>query len=261
MTKRTYGCFTLILFLYIFSIIFVFFNNIWHTNWNSFVSLFKDPGFYFSLRLSIITSVLTTGIAVVFGIPSAYVLSRFNFWGKPFFEILLALPIALPASQLGLSLLTAFDTPLGVFIQKNMGLSFVYSQKGIILAQLILAVSFGVNVWKGAFSAVDGRCEQVSRTLGASYWKTFLSITLPQAKNGLIAGAILAWARALGEYGAVLVFCGAFRGKTDTIPLSIFLNVSEGNIETAIALCFILAFVSIISIISIRKIGYRTAIW
>jgi molybdate transport system permease protein len=223
--------------------------------------LFYDIEFHHSLKLTLVTSTITTFIALLLGIPTAYVLSRCYFLGKTLFEILLTLPIALPASQLGLSLLVAFDTPLGRLIQEKIGITLVYSSKGIIVAQLILSLCFGIKVWKNAFDNVDRRCEYVSRTLGASLWRTFFSITLPLARSGIITGIILAWSRAVGEYGAVLVFCGAFRGKTDILPISVFLNVSEGNIEKAIAICFIIAFTSMISIITIRKLGGKLTVW
>ncbi len=250
-----------VLTLYILWVVFLLSYNIVHTNLSSFSSLFRSSEFHHSLKLTLITSTITTFAALILGIPTAYVLSRFSFRSKVLFEILLTLPIALPASQLGLSLLIAFDTPLGRLIQEKAGISLVYSGNGIVLAQLILAMCFGIKVWKNAFDNVDTRCEHVSRTLGASYWNTFFSITLPLARSGIITGIILAWSRAAGEYGAVLVFCGAFRGKTDILPISVFLNVSEGNIETALAICFILAFTSMISIVTIRKLGGRLTAW
>jgi len=259
--KTIHVCIYLVIAFYIIWVVFLLSYNMVYTNLSSFISLLSSSEFHHSLKLTLITSTITTLVALILGIPTAFVLSRFRFRSKIFFEILLTLPIALPASYLGLSLLIAFDTPLGRLFQERTGISLVYSSNGIVLAQLILAMCFGIKVWKNAFDNVDARCEQVARTLGASYLKTFFSVTLPLAKAGIITGIILAWSRAVGEYGAVLVFCGAFRGKTDILPISVFLYISEGNIETAIAICFILALTSMISIFTIRKLGGRLTAW
>jgi molybdate transport system permease protein len=207
------------------------------------------------VQSAIILSLFTASVAAIIGlllaIPSAYFLARYDTWAKNIIDGILDIPIILSPVALGTALLLFFRTVPGRWIEMNM-VQFVFEVPGIILAQFFLAFALSVRVLKTSFESVDVRLEQVARFLGCSQWKAFSGVTLPMARGALIAAFILSWARAVGDFGASVTIAGAVRGKTETIPVSIYLNLASVRIEKAVALMIVIVILAAIVLISVR---------
>ena len=209
-----------------------------------------------ALWMSVWTSLLTTLIAILFAVPMGYALSRFRFPGHVLADAIVDLPIVFPPLVAGLTLLVFFSqTALGRWIQEDLGLEFVFQPKGIVLCQFVAAASFAIRSAKTAFDDVDRRYENVALTLGCTQWGGFRRVSLPLARNGIIAGGILTWARAFGLFGPLMIFVGSFRGRTEVLSTTIFLEQSVGNLEVALAIALLLIFIALIAVTGIRMVG------
>ncbi|HUV63186.1 MAG TPA: ABC transporter permease [Sedimentisphaerales bacterium] len=209
-----------------------------------------------ALWMSVWTSLLTTSIAILFAVPMGYALSRFRFPGHMLADAIVDLPIVFPPLVAGLTLLVFFSqTTLGRWIQEDLGLEFVFQPKGIVLCQFVAAASFAIRSAKTAFDDVDRRYENVALTLGCTQWGSFRRVSLPLARNGIIAGGILTWARAFGLFGPLMIFVGSFRGRTEVLSTTIFLEQSVGNLEVALAIALLLIFIALIAVTGIRLVG------
>jgi molybdate transport system permease protein len=149
-----------------------------------------------------------------------------------------------------------FNSPLGAAIDNNV-LKFTFALPGIVLAQFTIISALAIRLLKSTFDGIDPRYEQVGRTLGCSKLEVFLKVTLPLAKDGLIASIILTWARAVGEFGATVTLVGATPMKTETLPISIFLSLASADVEKAIAVIFLLVIIAAVALFAIRKISGR----
>jgi molybdate transport system permease protein len=213
----------------------------------------------YAVRLTAITTTITTGIAVLLGIPGGYALSRYKLPFHTLIDTIIDLPIVLPPLVAGIALLIFFQTAAGQWIEAHI-MPFVYTTQGIILAQFVPAGSFCVRTLKSAFDSVDPRMEQVARTLGCNERQAFFRVTLPLARNGLVAGTVMTWARAAGEFGPILMFCGATRYKTEVLSIAVFLNMSIGKVETALAVTLVLVAMAVVALLTFKKLGGRAAI-
>jgi len=214
-----------------------------------------------ALWMSIWTSFASTAIALLFAVPMGYSLSRYRFGGRIFIDAIVDLPIVFPPLVAGLTLLVFFSqTALGRWIQDDLGLEFVFQAKGIVLCQFLTAASFAIRSAKTAFDDVDRRFENVALTLGCTRWGSFRRVSLPLALNGIIAGGILTWARAFGLFGPLLVFVGSFRGRTEVLSTTIFLEQSVGNLEVALAVAMLMIIVALVALITIHIVGGRTRV-
>lgn len=212
------------------------------------INCLKSEEILMSIKLSLITSFTSTLVCLILCIPTAYIIARYDFSLKNIVSILISLPMSLPHIVSGIALLLLFgNTEFGRFLAK-LGLDFVFTVRGIVIAQVFVNIPHMVKILKTAIEEVDPKTEFIARTLGANSTQTFFYITLPLMKNGLIAAIVMTWSRALGEFGAVLMLAGATRYKTETLPISIFLNVSTGELDLAIATATLLIFISLISI-------------
>lgn len=211
-----------------------------------------------ALKLSFFTSTLTALFAALIGIPAAYALSRYRLPFAVLIDTLVDLLIVIPPLVIGLTLVAVFgQTKIGRWLQSSIGI--LYTPQGIIVAQFFVASAFALRSFKAAFDQVNPRFEQVARSLGASPPYTFWRITLPLAKNGLLAGFILAWARAMGEFAPVLVVTGTDIGKV--LPVLAFLNMSAGNIELSFAVVAFLVLISALALITFKRLGGQVYIW
>ena len=209
-----------------------------------------------ALWMSIWTSLTTTLLALLFAVPMGYALSRFRFPGRTLADTLVDLPIVFPPLVAGLTLLVFFSqTAAGRWIQEDLGLEFVFQPKGIVLCQFFAAASFAIRSAKITFDDIDRRYENVALTLGCTRCASFLAVSLPLARNGIIAGGILTWARAFGLFGPLMIFVGSFRGRTEVLSTTIFLEQSVGNLEVALAVALLLIFVALIALTAIRLVG------
>ena len=206
----------------------------------------------FAIRLSLITATIATLISMIVAIPVAYAISQTQFLGKSIVDTILDLPIVVSPIALGAALLVFFNTPLGTGIENRL-IRFVFEVPGIILAQFTVINALAVRLLKSTFDSINPRYEQVGRTLGYSKMQVFYRVTLPLARNGLIAAAVLTWARAIGEFGATVTLAGAMKMKTETLPVAIFLNLATANVEKAVAVIFVLIAIATIALIILRK--------
>ena len=198
----------------------------------------KSEEIQYSIKLSLISCTITMFLSLLVAIPIGYFMSRYDFPGKRLLDTILDIPIILPPLVIGLSLLILFQTPLGRFIESHMRITYtVYS---VVIAQFMVACAFAVRTMSVTFSQIDSRQEDVALTLGCSKGQAFWMILLPQAKNGILTAGSLAWARALGEFGPILIFSGATRMRTEVLPTTVFLELSVGNIEAAVAVSLIM---------------------
>ncbi|MFC1902355.1 ABC transporter permease [Chloroflexota bacterium] len=228
-----------------------------YTDWDTFVSALFSEEILFAIRLSVTTATVAAVISILVAIPVAYTISRTSFPGKDIVDSLLDLPIVISPIALGAALLVFFNTPIGAPIDDNV-VKFVFAVPGIILAQITVISALAVRLLKSTFDSIDPRYEQVARTLGCSKPEAFLRVTMPLAKDGLIAAGILTWARAVGEFGATVTLAGATALKTETLPAAIFLSLASANVEKAIAVIFVLVIIAVVALLVIRKlIGRR----
>ncbi len=207
-----------------------------------------------AMRLSAITSTITLVLAIVFGTPVAYLLARRSFPGKAVIDVLVDLPIVLPPTVAGVALLVAFGRR-GVFGAEvsGLGLDLAFTTAAVVLAQLFVSAPFYIRAVKAGFEAVSPEYEGVAATLGASPLRIFWRVTVPLSWPGLLAGAILCWARALSELGATLVFAGNFPDRTQTMPLAIIGVFDAGkSVNVAIALGVILVAAAAVLLILLR---------
>ncbi len=183
-------------------------------------------------------ALLATVVILPFGIGLGWLLARKAWWGKSLIETLVALPLVIPPVATGLVLLKLFGRlgPLGGFLHEHLGLEVVFTWIGVVVATAVMSFPLLVRTVRVAFESVPQRLEQVARTLGAGPWRVFGTITLPLARRGLLAGALLAFARALGEFGATMMVAGYIPGKTATLSLSIYHLVQLGRDDQALVL-------------------------
>jgi molybdate transport system permease protein len=172
------------------------------------------------------------------GVALGWLLARRRWPGKALVETLVALPLVIPPVATGLILLKLFGRrgPLGVFLEHTFGLEIVFTWKAVVLATAVMALPLLVRTARVAFEEVPARLEQVARTLGAGPWRVFFTVTLPLARRGLLAGCVLAFARALGEFGATVMVAGMIPGETITLALGIYHEVQLGHDGAALGL-------------------------
>ena len=199
-----------------------------------------------ALRLSLVTSTITTLVTIFFGTPLAYILARWKFRLKSWIELFIDLPIVLPPSVAGLVLLIAFGRR-GMFgsALSALGVSLPFTTAAVILAQTFVASPLYVRSARVGFAEVDKQLEEAAHVEGANQWQLFMEVMFPLAGRALLSGAILTWTRALGEFGATILFAGNLEGVTQTMPMAIYLGF-ERNLGIALALSVVLVIVSVV---------------
>jgi molybdate transport system permease protein len=212
-----------------------------------------------ALRLSLETSLIALAVIVVVGTPAAYLLATRRFRGHALVVTLVELPLVLPPAVAGIGLLAALGPNgiLGSLIQ-DTGVRLVLATAGVVVALVFVSAPYYLRQAQAAFAAVDPTLLEASRTLGAGEARTFARVALPVARPGLLAGAALAWGRAVGEFGATLMFAGSFRGVTQTAPLAIYERFST-DFTGALALSAVLVAVSGALLVSVKLAGSRAA--
>ncbi len=220
---------------------------LWRAPWRDLSGDLTDPAARTALWLSLVCSLWATGLSVVFGLPLAWVLARGEFAGRRLLRALVLVPLVLPPVVGGVALLLAFGRRglLGRYLDSWFGVTLPFSTAGAVLAEAFVAMPFMVVTAEAAFRNADRRFEEAARTLGARRATVFRRVTLPLVWPGLAAGAALAWARALGEFGATITFAGNTPERTTTVPLQVYLLLESGRLESAIALSLVLLGVSV----------------
>lgn len=223
------------------------------TPWATAATLATDPVVTRALRLSLTTSAWSLVLATVLGLPLAWVLARTSFPGRRLVRAVAVLPMVLPPVVGGVALLLAFGRRglVGAPLEAATGVALPFSTAGVVVAQAFVAMPFLVVTVESGLRAMDHRYEEAAATLGASRWTVLTRVTLPLIAPSVVAGMALAWARALGEFGATITFAGNLPGETQTMPLAVFLAL-ESNREAAYLLSFVLLAVSVAVLVGLR---------
>ncbi|MEM9353485.1 MAG: ABC transporter permease [Planctomycetota bacterium] len=217
-----------------------------------FVAALKDPDIRYAVRLTLVSCTITAILSAAVAVPIGYLLSRNSFRGKSVVDTILDIPIVLPPLVIGLSLLILFQS-----MPEALRRAVVYQVPAVILAQFVVASAFAIRVMRGTFDQIDPRREQVALTLGASRFQAFGRVVLPEANSGLVAALLLAWARAFGEFGPLLVFAGATRGKTEVLSTTVFLELSVGDVRSAVAVSLLMVVTSLAVLTLVRAASGR----
>lgn len=229
------------------------FGIIQSASWSTILTDLSSTEVREALRLSLICSGGAVVLSVLFGTPAAWVLARSNVPGRSLMRGIIMMPMVLPPVVGGVALLSAFGlrSPIGGWLHDVIGLQLTFSTAGAILAETFVAMPFYVLSVEGALRTMDSRFEEVAAGLGARRWMVFRRVTLPLIAPALTAGALLAWARALGEFGATVTFAGNISGRTQTLPLAVYIAL-ESDPDLAIALGLVLLLTSLAVLILLR---------
>lgn len=226
---------------------------LWRAPWSSAWRYLTEEDAVTALRLSMICSLWATLLSVVFGVPLAWLLARVEFPGRAGVRALCTLSMVLPPVVGGVALFFALGRRgiVGQYLDRWFDFRLPFTTAGVVVAQTFVAMPFLVITVEASLRQLDHRFEDASRTLGASRWYTFRRVTLPAIRPALAAGSVLAWARALGEFGATITFAGNFPGTTQTMPLAVYLAL-ETNPEEAIVLALVLIAISFAVLVGLR---------
>jgi molybdate transport system permease protein len=214
-----------------------------------------------ALRLSLQVAVAATALNAVVGIPVAYVLARRRFWGRSLLDLLVTLPLVLPPTVVGYYLIVLLGRRgvLGAPLYELSGFTVAFTWYAAVIAATVMALPLLVRTVRAAIESVDRDLERAAYTLGRSELRTAIEVTLPLARNGILAGLVLAFARALGEFGATLMLAGNIPGRTATVPLSIYTAVQTGESAEALGLVAALTVLSCLVLVVANRLGARAA--
>ncbi|MHC1602686.1 MAG: ABC transporter permease [Methermicoccaceae archaeon] len=228
---------------------------IFKVSMGDFLTSLTSPVVASSIALSLMTSTASLAIALLFGTPVAYMLSRWDFVGKGALESVLDLPLVIPPVVSGIALLMTFGRLglLGSHLYAH-GVSIAFTTLAVVMAQTFVSAPFYIKSAKTGFSAVDKNLEQAARTLGARGYRTFFAITLPLSLPSVLTGALMSWARALGEFGATIMFAGNFMGKTQTMPLAIYSSL-QSSLDGALTIAVVLMAISFSILMTVRMVA------
>jgi molybdate transport system permease protein len=234
---------------------------IWRAPWSDAWRYLTDDDVLTALRLSLVCSLWATGLSVVFGVPLAWVLARSDLPGRGIVRALCTLSMVLPPVVAGVALFFALGRRglVGQYLDRWFDAQLPFTTTAVVIAQTFVAMPFLVITVEAALRQLDVRFEDAARTLGASRWYTFRRVTLPSIRPALVAGAVLSWARALGEFGATITFAGNFPGTTQTMPLAVYLSL-ETNPERAIVLALVLIAISFAVLVALRDRWFGEAL-
>ncbi|WP_435054308.1 ABC transporter permease [Nonomuraea angiospora] len=221
--------------------------------WSTLLERLAEPQVLEALRLSLVCATIATALCLVLGVPLAWLLARVDFPGRRVVRALVTVPLVLPPVVGGVALLLVLGRRglVGQWLESSLGITLPFTTAGVVVAEAFVAMPFLVISVEGALRGADRRFEEAAATLGASRWTVFRRVTLPLIAPGVVAGAVLCWARALGEFGATITFAGNFPGTTRTMPLAVYLAL-ETEPEAAIVLSLVLLAVSVIILASLR---------
>ncbi|EMI43978.1 ABC transporter permease [Rhodopirellula sp. SWK7] len=234
------------------------------TSLADFKNVLAKPEIRASIRLTLLSCTVSAILSVIVAIPLGYLLSRFRFPGRFLIDTLVDIPIVLPPLVLGLSLLILFHLPIGnsgweleTWLRDEVGFPVTYRWPAVVIAQFAVACAFAIRTMGVTFDQINPRAEDVARTLGCTRLQAFVQIALPQSGRGIIAALTIAWARALGEFGPILVFAGATRMRTEVLSTSVFLEMSVGDLNAAVAVSLLMVAIAIVVLVALRGLGAR----
>ena len=247
------SCFVLLIVLLILA-------DVRFTSLDAFQAAFSKPEIQASIRLTLLTCTVSAIASIWVATPLAYLLTRFRFPGRALIDMIVDIPLVLPPLVLGLSLLILFHTALGgetleSWLRSSTGLAVTHHWPAIVFAQFCVACAFATRVMRGTFEQMNRRGEDVARTLGCNHGQAFFHIALPQAGPGMIAAITIAWSRSVGEFGPILVFAGATRMKTEVLSTSVYLELSVGELGSAVAVSLMMVMIAMTVLIGLRLLG------
>jgi len=247
---------------FVLLIVFLLLADVLFISMDDFRAALATPKYWSAFRITLITCTISAILSVWVGTPLGYVLSRYKFPGRGIVDTLVEIPIVLPPLVLGLSLLILFHLRIGgwqleEWLRDEVGRPVTFQWPAVILAQFSVACAFAVRTMRVTFDQIDPRVEDVGRTLGCNRSQAFLQIALPQAWRGMIAAGTIAWARSLGEFGPILVFAGATQMKTEVLSTTVFLELSIGKLNGAVAVSLLMVVMAVIVLLALRLIGAR----
>ncbi len=238
--------------------------DITFTSFADFRNVLMKPEIRAAFRLTLLSCSSAAIMSLWVGTPLGYLLSRYKFPGRWLIDTLVDIPIVLPPLVLGLSLLILFHLPIGgaewrleTWLRDDVRFPVTYRWPAVVLAQFSVACAFAVRTMRVTFDQINPRAEDVARTLGCTRGQAFMQIALPQAWRGMMAAGTIAWARALGEFGPILVFAGTTRMKTEVLSTSVFLELSIGNLDAAVAVSLLMVLMAVVVLLVLRVIGMR----
>lgn len=222
--------------------------------WSTLLDEVTSPGVGSALRLSLLTATLAAAAALLVGVPVAWFLARSDLPGRSLVRALVTVPLVLPPVVGGVALLLVFGRRglVGTWLDTWFGIALPFTTPAVVCAETFVALPFLILSVEGSLRAADRRYEEAAASLGASPFLTFWRVTLPQAAPGVAAGAVLAWARALGEFGATITFAGNLPGTTQTMPLAVYLRM-ETDPDAAVVLSLVLLLVSVLVLVGLRN--------
>ena len=221
--------------------------------WQDAIAELRAPETLEALRLSLVASLSATLISLLLGVPLAWIYARADFPGRTLLRALTTLPMVLPPVVGGIALLLAFGRRglLGGWLEQSFGITLPFTTAGVVMAETFVSMPFLVLTVEAGFRSMDRRYEDAARTLGAGRWTVLSRVTLPLVAPSLFAGAVLCWARALGEFGATITFAGNFPGRTQTMPLAVYLLL-ETRPEASFVLSLLLLAISLAVLVGLR---------
>lgn len=230
------------------------------TSLEDFRAAIMKPEIQSAFKLTIISCTVAALLSIWVATPLGYLLARYRFPGRLLIDTIVDIPIVLPPLVLGLSLLILFHLPIGgweleAWLRDDVGFPVTYRWPAVILAQFSVSCAFAVRTMRVTFDQINPRAEDVARTLGCSRGQAFLKIALPQSWRGMIAATTIAWARALGEFGPILVFAGATRMRTEVLSTTVFLELSIGQLNAAVAVSLLMVVMAVIVLVLLRVLG------
>src|SRR6202521_5491230 len=222
--------------------------------WRDAARSLTEPDALQALKLSLVASLSATGIALVLGVPMAWIYARVEFPGRALLRALTTLPMVLPPVVGGIALLLAFGRRglFGSWLDSTFGITLPFTTAGVVVAETFVAMPFLILTVEAGLRSMDRRYEEAARALGASRWRVFTRVTLPLIGPSLFAGAVLCWARALGEFGATITFAGNFPGVTQTMPLAVYLLLETNHQEASFILSLVLLLISLVVVVGLR---------
>ena len=257
-----YGAIFGISFMYLLLILGMLGADLWYamTNltWQRLGEILTDKHILSSVKLTIFTCTISAFLSLLVAIPAGYLLSRYRFFGKTFLDAVIDIPIVLPPLVVGVSLLILFNKmppwngPSFDQMFEKLGIKVSYNVPAVILAQFTVACAFAVRTMRNTFDQISPRAEQVALTLGCNRGRAFWSIVVPESWRGISTAGTLAWTRAMGEFGPILIFAGTVRGKTEVLSTTVFLEFSIGNLESVVVVSLLMVTIAIIILVAVR---------
>lgn len=245
---------------YVLLVLLMVLANVFYTSPDEVWAALANERIQASIKLTLVSCFISAALSLLVGVPLGYVLARMRFFGRGVVEVLVDIPVVLPPLVVGLSLLIIFNHfKIGGQSLENLlgghGLHVTYAAAGVVLAQFAVAAAFAVRTMRVTFAEIPARTEDVALTLGCSRGQAFRRVTLPQARRGMLAAFTVAWARSLGEFGPLLVFAGTTPYRTEVLSSSVFLEISVGKLEAAVAVSLLMIAVALVVLLLVRKLG------